>query len=56
MIKKEVFQITVDLKSLQIKIAITDFVFIKLLQNVNTKCLYKMAFQKFKILQKYFVE
>ena len=38
MIKKGVLQITVDLKSLQIKIAITNFVFIKLLQNVNSKC------------------
>ena len=35
--KKGVFQITVDLKSLQIKIAITNFVLIKLLQNVNSK-------------------
>ena len=41
MIKKGVFQITVDLKSLQIKIAITNIVFIKLLQNVYTKCYFK---------------
>ena len=45
MIKKGVFQITVDFNSFQIKIAITNFVFIKLLQNVISKC------QKFKILQ-----
>jgi len=41
MIKKGVLQITVDLKSLQIKIAITNLVFIKLLQNVTSKCYYK---------------
>ena len=35
--QKRVFQITVDLKSLQIKITITNFVFIKLLQIVNSK-------------------
>ena len=39
--KKGVFQITVDLKSLQIKIAITNFVLIV------TKCQFKMAFQKY---------
>ena len=38
MINKGVFQINVDLKSLQIKIAITNFVFIKLLQNDISKC------------------
>jgi len=43
--KKGVFQISVDLKSLQIKIAITNFVLIV------TKCQFKMVFQKFKILQ-----
>jgi len=54
MIKKEVFQITVDLKSLQIKIAITDFVFIKLLQNVNSKWHFKnLRFYKNILLIKY---
>ena len=38
--KKGVFQITVDLKSLQIKIAITNFVLLV------TKCQFKMVFQK----------
>jgi len=53
MIKKEVFQITVDLKSLQIKIAITDFVFIKLLQNVYTKWHFKnLRFYKNILLNK----
>ena len=44
------FQITVDLKSLQIKISITNFVLIV------TKCQFKMAFQKFKILQNVFFD
>ena len=41
MIKKGVLQITVELKSLKILIAITNLVFIKLLQNVNSKCYFK---------------
>ena len=41
--KKGVFQITVDLKSLQIKIVVT-------------KCQFKMAYQKFKILQNIFFD
>ena len=48
--KKGVFQITVDLKSLQIKIAITNFVL------TVTKCQFKMVFQKFKILQNIFFD
>ena len=48
--KKGVFQITVDLKSLQIKIAITNFVLIV------TKYQFKMVFQKFKILQNIFFD
>ena len=43
--KKGVFQITVYSKSLQIKIAITNFVLIV------TKYQFKMVFQKFKILK-----
>ena len=39
--EKGVFHITVDSKSLQIEIAITNFVFIKLLQNINSKCYFK---------------
>ena len=51
--KKGVFQITVDLKSLQIKIAITNFVFIKL-QNVNSKCYFKnLRFYKIFCFTKY---
>ena len=46
MIKKGVFQITVDYKSLQIKIAITNFVFFKLLQNVI-----QIVISKIKILK-----
>ena len=48
--EKGVFQITVDWKSLQIKIAITNFVFIV------TKCQFKMVFQKFNILQNIFFD
>ena len=44
------FQITVDLKSLQIKIAITNFVLIV------TKYQFKMVFQKFKILKNIFFD
>ena len=40
--KKGVFQITVDLKSLQIKITITNLVFIKLLQIVNSNGISKI--------------
>ena len=46
--KKGVFQITVDLKSLQIKITIPNFVFIKLLHIVNSN---GISIQKYKILQ-----
>ena len=48
--KKGVFQITVDLKSLQIK-STNKFCSYQ----VVTKCQFKMAFQKFKILQNIFV-
>ena len=44
------FQITVDLKSLHIKIAITNFALIV------TKYQFKMVFQKFKILQNIFLD
>ena len=44
------FQITVDLKKLQIQIAITNFVLIV------TKYQFKMVFQKFKILQNIFFD
>ena len=44
------FQIAVDLKSLQTKIAITNFVIIV------TKYQFKMVFQKFKILQNIFFD
>ena len=50
--KKGVFQITVDLKSLQIKIAITNLNFVL----IFTKCQFKMVFQKIKILQNIFFD
>ena len=51
--KKGVFQITVDLKSLQIKITITNFFLIKLLKNVNSKWHFKnLRFSKIYSLTK----
>ena len=49
--KKGVFQINVDLKSLQIKIAITNFVPTKLLQIVNSKFYKIYSLTKSLILQ-----